>query len=316
MSRRNLLDKLSFQDIDKILKETRKKPVSERTNKEKMVQGSFGTNSVKCQSIIEIGSRSVSIARYDNVKRYENNELVETADHSMFGNDSKLNERPPQRMCFEWSSEQNSSNKIWENVLSIKKQKSGHQPLGIQKTKERTVLDSFSTMKSDDECLGSPVEGKSGSLCSKKLSKKVHLAVVLDKWIDRRCESCNARLTSFNLIKKRTRWCSKTCRALMHLQDKSSTTEKDSVDKRHFRTKNPSNVLDETNYTVSMFAMSWCSSEEVLLSDKNIERGIPAEELMDEANMLEQVDSMLPAPTDYILSWCGTKLSNISQVPH
>ncbi len=97
--------------------------------------GSFGTNSVKCQSIIEIGSRSVSIARYDNVKRYENNELVETADHSMFGNDSKLNERPPQRMCFEWSSEQNSSNKIWENVLSIKKQKSGHQPLGIQKTK-------------------------------------------------------------------------------------------------------------------------------------------------------------------------------------
>uniref|UniRef100_A8QEL1 Uncharacterized protein n=1 Tax=Brugia malayi TaxID=6279 RepID=A8QEL1_BRUMA len=37
-----------------------------------------------------------------------------------------------------------------------------------------------------------------------------------------------------------------------------------------------------------MFAMSWCSSEEVLLSDKNIERGIPAEELMDEANMLEQ----------------------------
>ncbi|VDO20114.1 unnamed protein product [Brugia timori] len=281
--------------IISVLKETKKKPVSERTNKEKMVQGSFGMTSVKCRSIIEIESRSVSIARYDNVKRYENNELAETADHSMFGNDSKLNERPPQRMCFEWSSEQNSSNKIWKNVLSIKKQKSGHQPLGIQKTKERTVLDSFSTMKSDDECLGSPVEGKAGSLCSKKLSKKVHLAVVLDKWIDRRCESCNARLTSFNLIKKRTRWCSKTCRALVHLQDKSSTTEK----------------------AVSMFAMSWCSSEEVLLSDKNIERGIPAEELMDEANMLEQVDSMLPAATDYILSWCGTKkmeISNISRV--
>uniref|UniRef100_A0A1I8EFD5 Uncharacterized protein n=1 Tax=Wuchereria bancrofti TaxID=6293 RepID=A0A1I8EFD5_WUCBA len=261
-----------------------------------MIQGSLGTTSVKCRSTTEIGSRSVTIARYDNVKRYENNELIETTDHIMFGNDSKLNERPPQRMCFGWSSEQNSTNKTWGDVFSIKKQKSGHQPLGIQKTKERTMLDSLSTVKSGDKCLGSPVEGKAESLCSMKLSKKiVHLAIVLDKWRDRRCESCNARLTSFNLIKKRTRWCSKTCRALMHLQqDKSSTTEK----------------------AASMLAMSWCNSE-VLLSDKSIERGIPAEELMDEANILEQADSMLPAPADCILSWSGTKkvgISNISQV--
>ncbi|EFO23496.2 hypothetical protein LOAG_04992 [Loa loa] len=44
-------------------------------------------------------------------------------------------------------------------------------------------------------------------------------------------------------------------------------------------------------------------SGEVVLNDGNIERGIPAEELMDEANMFEQADGILFTPVDLTICY-------------
>ncbi|KAL3985620.1 hypothetical protein ACH3XW_39360 [Acanthocheilonema viteae] len=241
MSRRNLLDKLSFQDIDKILGETRRKPMpSQERNNDELLQG------------------------YDNMKYSQNRETIKATIHSMVQSaDLKPHEQSPQRECSGSSNVQISVNKSWEKVLPIEKQKSIDQPLCLQKTKpkneavelqmegnmgsdilrrkrlsrqrnsalskNRRMLDSLSVLEGDDECLksaveGQVVEGKAESLSLMELSNKiVNFAVVLNKWTDRRCELCNTRLTSFNLIKKQTQWCSKTCKTLKFLQQDRST---------------------------------------------------------------------------------------------
>uniref|UniRef100_A0A1I7VXC8 Uncharacterized protein n=1 Tax=Loa loa TaxID=7209 RepID=A0A1I7VXC8_LOALO len=157
MSKRDLLNKLSFQDVDKILDETRRKPATRQMNKKEMVRGTVGT---RHPSAIEIPSRPVTIARYGNMKHCQNCETVEATEHSVLRKEgSKQHKQSLQRKCSGWSSVQTSINESREETLS-KKQKSIQQPLGLQKIKEKTLLDPLSSTKVGDEYLGSAVQGQ------------------------------------------------------------------------------------------------------------------------------------------------------------
>uniref|UniRef100_A0A0R3RR41 MBT domain-containing 1-like n=1 Tax=Elaeophora elaphi TaxID=1147741 RepID=A0A0R3RR41_9BILA len=220
-----------------------------------------GIDGTRRQSTIEIPSRSVIITAYsDTMKHCQNYETVKdnTVDGAARSKDSKTHEQSSQRTCSESSNVQISNNQSWEEA---RMQKSVHQPFSSRKIKrKRKMLDS---MKDVHECLKSPLEEETETLFSVKLSRAVvQFAVVLNAWADVRCELCNVRITSFNLIKKQTKWCSKTCKALKFLQQDGFIT---------------------TAKAFSTFATSSSnSSEEIVLTDVNIQGGILAEKLMNE----------------------------------
>uniref|UniRef100_A0A1I7VXK5 Uncharacterized protein n=1 Tax=Loa loa TaxID=7209 RepID=A0A1I7VXK5_LOALO len=143
--------------IVSVLDETRRKPATRQMNKKEMVRGTVGT---RHPSAIEIPSRPVTIARYGNMKHCQNCETVEATEHSVLRKEgSKQHKQSLQRKCSGWSSVQTSINESREETLS-KKQKSIQQPLGLQKIKEKTLLDPLSSTKVGDEYLGSAVQGQ------------------------------------------------------------------------------------------------------------------------------------------------------------
>ncbi|CAG9539475.1 unnamed protein product [Cercopithifilaria johnstoni] len=261
------------------------------------------------------------------MKRCQNPETAKATVHSVVrSKHSKMYEQPPQRKCSKLLNAKISINETWEKVSPIRKQKSIHRPLILRKIKrtnegilqqktlsqqrnslvfeKEKVLDSLSAMKEGDECLRFTVEGKAESLM--KLSEKVvRFALVLNKWVDGRCKLCNARLTSFNMIKKQTQWRSKTCKTLKLLQQDRSTKGKEPYEEgrmKHKRNnvKRGKYLCNENNkdMALSTLAMSPNKSEEIILNDGNIEYGIPAEELMDEEYVLQLALSTLTISPD------------------
>lgn len=114
-------------------------------------EGFSDTADIRRPSTIEIPSRSITIAGYGNMKRYQNRETVKVAVHNVFrSEDSKPHKESPQ--CSRWSNVQTSSNETWGEALSLKKQKPVQQPRCTQKTKVfsfiKNVLSFIKTSKS------------------------------------------------------------------------------------------------------------------------------------------------------------------------